>query len=148
MSKFLFENTIDAFHSTHRVIYNGSSLIIKLTSTGSLNGCPNKYDSLIIKQGEGVGNYVITNSDIPFSWCWYGLSQNPNVTWDMIHSEDDEYKNVDWNNYFLCMNPNVTIKVLKENPQFHYYQIISKNKMDYYPWHLVKSQNSSPYILK
>ena len=26
----------------------GSSLIIKLTSTGSLNGCPNKYDSLII----------------------------------------------------------------------------------------------------
>jgi hypothetical protein len=106
------------------------------------------YESLIIGDGESMVDAGIPNSNVSFRLCLYGLSKNPNVTWDMVHSEEDEFKEIKWNNYFLCMNPNVTIKVLKENPHFRYYTVISKNEMDYYPWHLVKSHNSSPYILK
>jgi hypothetical protein len=106
------------------------------------------YDSLIHRDGESVMKQRIPNSNISFVWCWYGLSKNPNVTWEMIQSEDDEFKDVKWNNYFLCMNPNINMKIIKENPQFHYYTIISKNKMEYYPWHLVKSLSPEPYILK
>jgi hypothetical protein len=109
------------------------------------------YDSIMSNPAitfYDVYDNLVTNSHIPHRW-WVGLSKNPNVTWDMIQSNDDEFKNVIWNDYYICMNPNVTIKILTENPQFQYYKgVISKNKMDYYPWHLVKSQNCAPYILK
>jgi hypothetical protein len=96
---------------------------------------------------EPISQCKIRNSNVSFRDCWFGLSMNPNITWEMIQSEDDEFKEVEWSDYFMCMNPNINMKIIKENPQFRYYQKMSKNKMDYYPWHFVKSINPH-YILK
>ena len=105
------------------------------------------YENLNHTDNETIARCNILNSNVRFRDCWFGLSMNPNVSWEMTQSENDEFKDIEWSDYFMCMNPNINIKIIKENPQFRYYQKMSKNKMDYYPWHLVKSLNY-PYILK
>jgi hypothetical protein len=105
------------------------------------------YENLNHTNNEDIGQCNILNSRVCFRDCWFGLSMNPNVTWEMIQSQDEEFNGVKWSDYFMCINPNINIKIVRENPQLQYYQKMSKNMMDYYPWHFVKSLIPH-YILK
>jgi hypothetical protein len=45
-------------------------------------------------------------------WDWYGLSQNPNITWEIVQTNPD----IPWKWYRLSRNPNITWEIVKENP--------------------------------
>src|SRR3954465_2989882 len=44
-------------------------------------------------------------------WDWYGLSQNPNITWQAILDNLDK----PWNWYYISHNPNITWKNIYDN---------------------------------
>ena len=50
------------------------------------------------------------NPDKP--WDWYGISNNPNITWDIIQENPDK----DWDWYSISCNPNITWDIMRDNP--------------------------------
>ena len=45
-------------------------------------------------------------------WNWNFLSQNPNITWDIVKANQDK----PWNWNVLSWNPNITWDIVKANP--------------------------------
>ena len=54
---------------------------------------------------------VQKNPQIP--WDWYWLSTNPNITWDIVQANPDKK----WSWIGLSRNPNITWKIVQANPQ-------------------------------
>ena len=65
---------------------------------------------------------IINNPDKPWRWC--GINQNPNITWDIIINNPD--KPWDWNAF--SFNKNISWNIIKDNPnkQWNWYGL-SKN---------------------
>lgn len=98
---------------------------------------------------ESKGGYTLIDDPVlRFECRWHCLGMNPNITWDTVNSE--EYSDIHWHNYALCLNPNITLKIIRDNSErLCYHSQLSKNTMTHYPhWNLVKSLNDVPYILK
>ncbi len=54
------------------------------------------------------------------------LSQNPNITWDIVQSNPQ----INWNYRYLSNNTNITWKIVKSNPQVPWdYEELSSNSM-------------------
>ncbi len=45
------------------------------------------------------------------SWNWYGVSKNPNITWEIIQ----QYPNWQWDWYALSKNSNITWEIIQNN---------------------------------
>jgi len=45
-------------------------------------------------------------------WSWYWLSRNPNITWEIVCSDQD--KPWDWSG--LSENPNISWEIVCSNP--------------------------------
>ena len=62
-------------------------------------------------------------------WNWYGISQNPNITWDIIVANPDK----PWNRDGISQNPNITWDIIAANPDkpWNWY-VISRNKFNRY----------------
>ena len=43
---------------------------------------------------------------------WYGLSENPNITWEIVEANPD----IPWDWYGLSRNPNITMDIVEANP--------------------------------
>jgi hypothetical protein len=54
--------------------------------------------------------FVLKNPDKP--WAWYGLSFNPNITWEFVEANPDK----PWDWYELSGNPNITWDIVEANP--------------------------------
>lgn len=97
-------------------------------------------------------SYYFNNTQVKYNWCWFGLSCNPNVTWEIVkESENDEYyKDIKWSYYYLSKNPNITIDIIRDNPDKNSWWSIrnlSANPMESYDWDKVISRQYL-YILK
>jgi len=57
-----------------------------------------------------VGDLLQLYPDKP--WNWYGLSSNPNISWEIVCSNPDK----PWDWYELSMNPNITLEIVCSNP--------------------------------
>ena len=66
----------------------------------------NKY---IEKEWEKYFWDFIMKHENKLKWSW--LSQNPNITWDIIQNNLD--KHLDWN--WLSQNPNITWEIIQNN---------------------------------
>ena len=53
--------------------------------------------------------FILNNSNKP--WDWDYLSENPNITWEIIQANPD--KPWDWG--FISGNPNITWKIIQFN---------------------------------
>ncbi|NDC83981.1 hypothetical protein EB093_10060 [bacterium] len=64
-----------------------------------------------------------------FTWNWDGISQNPNITWDIIQANLD--KPLDW--YGISRNPMTRAKqeFIREK-KLAYYKPVVKNILDKY----------------
>ena len=59
-------------------------------------------------------------------WNYYGLSQNPNITWEIVQANPEK----DWSYRYLSMNPNITWEIVQANPQIPWhYGSLSMNPM-------------------
>ena len=67
-------------------------------------------------------NFVIKTQNKP--WNYDELSNNPNVTWELVQALPDK----PWNYYFLSSNPNITWDIIQSNPYkpWNFYEL-SKN---------------------
>ena len=61
------------------------------------------------KQNEYI--IEILKQDKP--WDWYGISRNPNITWDIIKENPEK----PWNWCYLSRHPNITFDIIKEYPE-------------------------------
>ncbi len=60
-------------------------------------------------------------------WNYLMLSQNPNITWEIVQANPDK----PWNYNYLSANPNITWEIVEANPNKHWdYETLSCNKMD------------------
>ena len=58
-------------------------------------------------------------------WNWWILSENPNITWEIIESNPDK----EWNWFYISCNPNITYEIIKSNPTKPWsWRRISENK--------------------
>lgn len=111
-------------------------------------------EDIIDNMHESVDNnnvHYINNTEVRYNWCWQGFNVNPNVTWDMVKYASDEeyYKNIPWNYYYLSKNPNITFDIIVDNPdKLWSIQNLSSNSMKYYDWDKVLSRQSQLYVLK
>jgi hypothetical protein len=64
---------------------------------------------LIIHSSHYLG-HCCRNPDKPWNWAW--LSNNPNITWDIVEANPDK----PWNWAWLSNNPNITWDVVAANP--------------------------------
>jgi hypothetical protein len=46
------------------------------------------------------------------NWNWISLSRNPNITWEIVQNNPDK----PWNWVYLSKNPNITWEIIKDNP--------------------------------
>jgi hypothetical protein len=46
-------------------------------------------------------------------WDWYGISENPNITWEIIQNHPEK----PWNWYGISQNPNITCDIIRTNPE-------------------------------
>ena len=53
--------------------------------------------------------FILDHPDKP--WNWFGLSQNPNITWDIVQRNPDKK----WNWDGLSGNPNITWDIVQKN---------------------------------
>ena len=53
---------------------------------------------------------VLTHHELP--WDWYGLSSNPNITFDIILTHLDK----PWNWNYISLNPNITYDIVLAHP--------------------------------
>jgi hypothetical protein len=73
-----------------------------------------EYNSSLIK------DYVNENNDLlkllelypDKLWNYTCLSQNPNITWEMVRDNPDK----SWSYYYLSLNPNITWEIVRDNP--------------------------------
>ena len=73
--------------------------------------------------------YYYENPDIP--WSWYSISQNPNITWDIIRDNPDK----DWNWLVISQHKNITIEIILDNPDIPgmgFYILQSKYNLENY----------------
>lgn len=60
-------------------------------------------------------------------WNWYSISQNPNITWEIIQQNPDK----PWNWSSISINPNITWKIIQQNPDKPWcWYGISRNKFN------------------
>ena len=59
---------------------------------------------------EHFWKFIENNIDKPWDWKW--LSQNPNITFDIILAHPDK----SWNWYWLSLNPNITFDIVLAHP--------------------------------
>ena len=59
-------------------------------------------------------NYLVKLLDLypDKPWYWWGLSQNPNITWAVVKNNPDK----PWNWRGLSQNPNITWDIVEQNP--------------------------------
>ena len=63
-------------------------------------------------------------------WNWPILSQNPNITWDIVQ----QYPEKPWNWYMLSRNPNITWDIVYQNPDIKWdWSRLSSNPMNRIP---------------
>ena len=67
----------------------------------------NTYKNILIKTI--INQKIKTYEERKFNWYW--LSQNPNITWDIVKNNPDK----PWDWYRLSKNPNITWDVIKDN---------------------------------
>lgn len=67
------------------------------------------YDKFLNEWSNQWFQYILDNPNE--RWDWYGLSKNPNITWDVIINNF----NKPWNMYAICMNPNLTRQIINDN---------------------------------
>jgi len=64
------------------------------------------------------------------SWNWSSISQNPNITWEIIRDNPDK----PWNWYCISCNPNITWEIIRDNPDRNWsWRGISFNKFKQNP---------------
>ena len=68
----------------------------------------NKHKFIFIKTV--VNKKIQTSKENVFNWLW--ISQNPNITWDVV--KDNLDKPWDWDG--LSQNLNITWDIIKDNP--------------------------------
>ena len=56
--------------------------------------------------------FILDNPDKP--WNWYGISQNPNITWEIIQENPD--KPWEWGLNGISRNSNITCDIIQANP--------------------------------
>ncbi len=62
------------------------------------------------------------NPDKP--WDYYWLSQNPNITWEIVRDNPDK----DWDYTMLSQNPNITWEIVQNNTDKPWdYSLLSQN---------------------
>ena len=56
---------------------------------------------------------ILLNKHVPeFKWDWNAISQNPNITWDIVANNPDK----PWYWYAISRNPNITMDIIANNP--------------------------------
>jgi hypothetical protein len=59
-------------------------------------------------------------------WNYFGLSSNPNITWEIVQQNPG----IPWNYIYLSFNPNITWEIVHHNPDKPWdYTILSENSM-------------------
>jgi len=85
-----------------------------------------------LSQNKNLTWDIICND--PFNWDWGILSKNPCITWEIIKSS----LYMDWNWRMVSMNPNVTLKIIKDNPSLPWdWNYVSRNPN--ITWDIVRS---------
>ena len=64
-----------------------------------------------ISQNPNITMEMIENSPDK-KWDWYEVSSNPNLTMEMIENNLDK----NWNWYWISRNPNITMEFIENNP--------------------------------
>ena len=72
-----------------------------------------KYKELEEEWTQYWFKFILDTPDKPWKWFW-GLSQNPNITWDIIQAHPD--KNWYWAHICYKHNPNITWKFIQDHP--------------------------------
>ena len=81
------------------------------------------YSTMETNWNQCFFNFVEANMDKP--WDWFGLSQNPNITWDIVEANPD--KHWDWDK--ISGNKNITFDIVEANPDKHWdWKSLSKKK--------------------
>jgi hypothetical protein len=70
-----------------------------------------KYKDLAEEWTQYWFQFILDTPDKPWKWFW-GLSQNPNITWDIIQAHPD----LPWNWENISWNPNITWDIIEQNP--------------------------------
>jgi hypothetical protein len=87
----------------------------------------------------GRGGYITANPDK--AWSYYALSQNPNITWDIVVANPG----ITWNCHYLSMNASITWDIVAANQDKDWnYWFISKNPVSKHPFF----QRQLSFVLK
>ena len=70
----------------------------------------NWYNNLLSQNSNITWDIVQDNPDK--DWCFFNLSKNPNITWEIVQANPDK----DWRFHALSQNSNITWEIVKANP--------------------------------
>jgi len=54
--------------------------------------------------------------DKPWSWGVYGISTHPNITIEQIFKLKEKYPDKPWDWYYISQNPNITMEIINKYP--------------------------------
>ena len=73
-------------------------------------------------------------------WNYWGISENPNITWDIICNNPDE----PWRWNEISTNPNITLDIILSNPNYPWFwPCISMNPN--ITWDIIQSNQNKPW---
>jgi hypothetical protein len=82
--------------------------------------------------------YILDHPEKP--WDWYWISQNPNITWDIITTNPE--KPWDWDT--ISQNPNITWDIIRTNPEKPWdWHAISRNPN--MTWDIIQAHPEKPW---
>ena len=70
-----------------------------------------KYKDLENEWSQQWFQFILDHPDK--DWVWYWISQHPNITWEIIQSNQEQK----WNWFFISQNPNITWEIIQNNPE-------------------------------
>ena len=73
-----------------------------------------KYSDLDNEWSRKWFQFIFDNPDKEWKWGMFGLSEIPNITWDIIQDNPDK----DWEWDCISENPNITWEIIQKNPDF------------------------------
>ena len=98
----------------------------------------NLYNIFLNKWSEKWFQFVKDNPNK--KWDYYELSENPNITWEIVQANPDK----PWNYNQLSINPNVTWEIVQANPDEPWdYNWLSSNPN--ITWEIVQANLDKPW---
>ena len=82
--------------------------------------------------------FILDNLDKP--WEWHYLSENPNITWEIIQANPDK----DWSWCMLSENPNITLDIIQANldKPWNWFNLSSNPNIS---WEFIQSNLDKPW---